>query len=68
MSRRTNLFKLISKLIATNYETGLKITPIIFRQSFTILLQVASLKSSSSEVGIYTTINFSKKLFNRKVL
>ena len=34
MPRRTNLIKLISKLIATNYENDLEITPIICRQSF----------------------------------
>ena len=52
MPRRTNLIKLISKLIATNLENGLEITPIICRQRFSILLQVAVLKCSSSEVNI----------------
>ena len=63
-----NLIKLNNKLFATNQENGLQITPIICRQSFSILLQVASLKCSSSEVKIYTTINFSKKLYNLKIL
>ena len=52
MPRRMNLIKLISKLIATNLKNGLEITPIICRQSFSILLQVASLKCSSLEVEI----------------
>ena len=51
MPRRTKLIELISKLIATNYENGLEVTPIICRQSFCILLQVAFLKCSSSEVN-----------------
>ena len=52
MPRRTNLIELISKLIATNLENGLEITAIICRWSFSILLQIAALKSSSSEVNI----------------
>ena len=52
MQKLTNLIKLISKLIATNKENGLEITPIICHQNFSMLLQIASLKSSSSEVKI----------------
>ena len=38
MPRRTNLIRLITKLIATNSENDLEITPIICRQNFSILL------------------------------
>ena len=68
MPRHTNLFKLLSKLILTNKENGLEITPIICRRSFSILLQVAFLNCSSSEVKISTTRTLSKKLYSRKVL
>ena len=43
-------------------------TPIFCRQSFSILLEVASLKCKSLEVKIWTTIYFRKTLYNRNVL
>ena len=60
MPRRTNIIELIGKLIATNKKVGLENTAIICQQSFSILLQVAFLKCSSSEVKISTIINFLK--------
>ena len=63
MSRRTNIIKLIGYRIATNYEIGLEITPIICRQSFFILLHVAFL----SKMFIFGSQNLINHKFFKKM-
>ena len=68
MPRRTNIITISVKLVATNSKISLETTPIICRQSCSVLFQVTFLKSAPSEVKISKTLNVSKKLYHQKAL